>query len=415
MVKTKLQMEQIVAAALLLNFESISSLDISLLAEDFLKKNTSYEINELNLLYLNKYIKIENEKISLKEGLTLESYIPENNSNLRKRLEQIAGARIRKHFQNFDLEEFILRKINHHIELSESDIDRLYCKIQQEEIKKLEEKRYLTTYWYDDCIYDDYKITKLSNYGKLKLFKIDYPKELERFIEELKSLRYDTSLLDDYLLKQDLELPVWSILNKERIDEFCRDYDRANLEPGALSIYYEKLESKKRTIFDENGKKLIQEMLSVWDDGHCIYICHPNHIFAGAKPITKDVREIKNINWNEIDVEKMYRINEYKTFVSSEYNEAFKYIHNHLGHQIMQEVKKGNKKTAISYLTVIEKYHFDYEDYYLVRGIIRGDYEGYSIAFNPEYQKVIPQSIWEKSLRFSGCEIPNAYCLKRKK
>ena len=66
MVKTKLQMEQIVAAALLLNFESISSLDISLLAEDFLKKNTSYEINELNLLYLNKYIKIENEKISLK-------------------------------------------------------------------------------------------------------------------------------------------------------------------------------------------------------------------------------------------------------------------------------------------------------------------------------------------------------------
>ena len=32
MVKTKLQMEQIVAAALLLNFESISSLDISLLA-----------------------------------------------------------------------------------------------------------------------------------------------------------------------------------------------------------------------------------------------------------------------------------------------------------------------------------------------------------------------------------------------
>ena len=32
MVKTKLQMEQIVAVALLLNFESISSLDISLLA-----------------------------------------------------------------------------------------------------------------------------------------------------------------------------------------------------------------------------------------------------------------------------------------------------------------------------------------------------------------------------------------------
>ena len=156
-------------------------------------------------------------------------------------------------------------------------------------------------------------------------------------------------------------------------------------------------------------------MLSVWDDGHCIYICHPNHIFDGAKPITKDVREIKNINWNDIDIEKMFRINDYKTFTLPECNEAFKYVHSRLGHQIMQEVKKGNKETAVSYLAIVEKYHFDYEDYYLVRGIIRGDYKGYSISFNPEYQKVIPQSVWDKSLRFSGYEVPDTYCLKRKK
>lgn len=39
---------------------------------------------------------------------------------------------------------------------------------------------------------------------------------------------------------------------------------------------------------------------------------------------------------------------------------------------------------------------------YLTRGIIKGDYEGYSAAFNSEYQKAIPQSVWGKSLRFSG-------------
>lgn len=81
----------------------------------------------------------------------------------------------------------------------------------------------------------------------------------------------------------------------------------------------------------------------------------------------------------------------------------------------MQEVKKGNKDNAVSYLTIIEKYRFDYEDYYLIRGIIKGDYKGYSIAFNPEYKKVIPQRVWDKSLRFSGHEVPNVYCLKRKK
>ena len=30
-------------------------------------------------------------------------------------------------------------------------------------------------------------------------------------------------------------------------------------------------------------------------------------------------------------------------------------------------------------------YRFDYEDYYLIRGIIKGDYKGYSIAFNPDF------------------------------
>ena len=187
------------------------------------------------------------------------------------------------------------------------------------------------------------------------------------------------------------------------------------MENQTSKINYERLESVKGSIFNENGKKVIQDILSVWDDGHCIYICHPNHIFAGAKLITKDNREIENINWNDIDIEKMYRINDYVTFILPECHDAFKYVHNRLGHQILREVKKGNKDTVVSYLAVLEKYPFDYEDYYLIRGIIRGDYEGYSIAFNPEYQNTIPKSVWDKSLRFSGHEIPKVYCLKRKK
>ena len=64
------------------------------------------------------------------------------------------------------------------------------------------------------------------------------------------------------------------------------------------------LQSVKGSIFNKEGKKIIEDILSVWDDEHCIYICHPNHIFDGVKPITKDVRNIKCINWDDIDIKK---------------------------------------------------------------------------------------------------------------
>ena len=161
MVKTSLAMEQIIAGALLLGFDRFYSADITLLAEDFVKKNPSYELKDLDWKCIYRYIKSKNGEITLKDGLTMESYIPEESSNLRKILEQIAGARIRKYINALDIEEFVLRKINKHIELSESDIQRLYCDKQQEILKILDEKGYLTRYWEDDCIYDDYRITKL--------------------------------------------------------------------------------------------------------------------------------------------------------------------------------------------------------------------------------------------------------------
>jgi hypothetical protein len=413
MAKTILYTEQLVAGALL-KFDRVSSLDIFLLAKSFLKRNPDYELSDMKLDYLKDYVEVEEGKISLKNGLNLDSYVPQNESNLRKRLEQIAGACIRKYFQEFDIEEFMIRKIEHYSGIREDDMDSIFCKTQQEELKKLDEKGYLTTTWQDEAIYDDYRETRLSDFGKLRLFKIDNVEEIRRFIEILKSMRYDTSLLDDFLIKQDLDMPVWSVLDLVKLEEFCNCYDRAISEEGASSINLIRLQSDKKTILDEQGKKLMENMLSVWDN-HCIHICHPNHLFAGAKPITADVREMVNINWDDIDVEKMLRINDYKTFITPDCSQAFKYAHQCLGHQIMNEVKKGNRNGAISYLVVVERYTFDYEDNYLVRGIIRGDYEGYSIAFNPEYQKTIPQSIWEKSLRMSDHEIPTAYLIKRKK
>lgn len=406
MSKVKLSMEQIVAGALLLNFESMSSIDISLLTEDFLKKNPDYKFTSDDFSYLNKYIQSENEIISLRTGLTMNTYVPENRSNLRKRLGQIAGARIRKYLETFDMEEFMLRKIKYY---SGAVIPNL-CQNEQDELNKLNAKGYLTISGDGDS-----KVISLSSSGMLRLFKIDYTEEIERFSETLKSLRYAPSLLDEFLINQDLRLPVSTILNIKNFEQFLNNYSGTTLEAGVSEVSFERLTRGSESIFDESSKQVIQNMLSVWDDGHCVYICHPNHIFDGAKLITKDVRDIRNVNWDDIDIEKMFRINDYKTFVSPDCGEAFKYVHNRLGNQIMQEVKKGNREAAVSYLAIVEKYCLDYENYYLVRGIIKGDSNGYSIVFNPEYQKVIPESIWDKSLRLCGHGVPEAYCVKRKK
>ena len=58
MVKTNLEMEQIVAGALLLGFKNVNKVDITLLAEDLLKRNPDYNLKELELDYLLKYVKI---------------------------------------------------------------------------------------------------------------------------------------------------------------------------------------------------------------------------------------------------------------------------------------------------------------------------------------------------------------------
>ena len=81
MAKTILYTEQLVAGALL-KFDRVSSLDIFLLAKSFLKRNPDYELSDMKLDYLKDYVEVEEGKISLKNGLNLDSYVPQNESNL---------------------------------------------------------------------------------------------------------------------------------------------------------------------------------------------------------------------------------------------------------------------------------------------------------------------------------------------
>lgn len=313
------------------------------------------------------------------------------------------------------IDQVLLRKIDVCGPLRLSSFVSSLSVAEKEKLEEFKNNGYVSITYNDDIPHDDYEEISLSKKGEVALFKLNNSEAITSFINKLRALRYDVSLLDDFLMKQDLSWDASVLLSIDALNKFCLDYDRCNLEEGASSLYFTRLENNKETMFNEEGKKLITDMLSVIDDGHCIYVCHPNHIFDGEKPINHDVRRMLNINWDDIDISKLFGIGDYGTFVLPEPSDAFKYVHAKLGNAIMKQVKEGHKDTALSYLAVVERYRFDAEDFYMIRGIIQGDYEGYSLAFNPEYQKTIPQSVWDRSLRFSGREVPEAFLVKRKK
>ena len=255
---------------------------------------------------------------------------------------------------------------------------------------------------------------EISPLGEKRLFLHTHNQEVESFKIALKNQGFDIALLDEYLSNQELSKPITEILSVDNFNKFFISLNKNALKSNMSKVEYRKLKNHKKTILDSEGTKAMQDLLSVWDHRHSIYIGHPNHVLS-LKPISEGNREIININWNDIDIDKMKRIGDYDSFYSENPQGAFKYVHNRLGHQIMKEVNNGRKEQAVSYLAVVEKYDFDSQFYYLLRGLIRGDYDGYSIALNPEYERTLPKSIWEKSLRFTGKDIPTPYLTKRKK
>lgn len=307
-------------------------------------------------------------------------------------------------------EEEILRRVKEN-EVSMEELQSFFSKEEEAVVHQLLAQGFLTTRWNDDALPNDFLELVLTRLGEVRLFKKEYAKEVDEFLQLLDASSYDSSLIDDFLKTQDLEKGVYEIFNLDCFTSFCSLYDRALFREGVSSLSYQRVSYQKGQGFDEEGKKLFQDLLSVWDEGHIIFIAHPNHVFQ-HKMLTADVRNISHVSWDSIDVQKMLSIQDYASFFLPDCQEAFSYVHRRMAHQLRPQLSKG-VEDATTYLVVLEQYPFDYESNYLVRGIIKGDKDGYSIALNPEYVKAIPASVWDKSLRFSGNEVSPQYLVKR--
>ena len=401
--------EQFIASAIL-KFIKLDKFDIAFLIK-LLKRNGIEVLEDGKFNDLKFYISCSNGYIKIDDCLTLESEV-DYNTTLESYIKKIENKKVKNILENLDSKEYILRKLEKMDSFKDYQLKSILNPRYIDILEDLVEKGYVIEIWNDDIPCEDYKEFKLSKKGKVELFKLDYKNDLDKFIETLNAKGYDDSLINDFLMKQDLSMQPWRFLTTSDFLEFCAIYDRNPNKINTEYVNYHKLISTPESILDEKGKEMMQNMLSVWDDGHCIYICHPNHIFK-ENVLTSEVRNIEKINWNNISIEKMFNKNDYKTFIFPTINDSFSYIHKRLGIVIMKEIKKGNKDSAISYVTVVEKYPLSGENFYIIRGLIKGDSEGYSVAFNPEYEKSLPKSIWEKSARFSGNEVPKIYQLKR--
>lgn len=329
---------------------------------------------------------------------------------VRRALDEKQGELVRSFLEAINVEDMALKRALILGVVPVAEVADKFNKLEVEAVDGLVQKGLLRISWNDDVPHEDYEVICLTKLGEKRLFELECFRFVEEFRQLLQSSGYDVGLMDDFLVVQDFTKGVYDILNLDNFLDFCNTYDRAAMGDGISTVNYRRLNYSKEEGFDSESKDMFNDLLSVWDDGHCIHICHPNHIFA-TKYLDADNHDLQRVNWDEIDFAKMVQIGDYKTFILPDCKEAFRYVHKRLGSQIMKKMEL--EEDEVSYLAVLEKYRLDGEDNYLLRGIIRGDKEGYAIGFNPEYEQVIPKSIWEKSVRFSGNEVLSPYLVKR--
>lgn len=227
--------DQIIAIGFLLGFERITYADMSILTWDYLRQFEEYAYETMPFSPIEKYIQTTSYGLQLLDGLTLQSYLKDENTSVKKYLEEIAGKHFQQYVPHFRLEKFMLQKINCG-SFSEESIPYAFCEMQQQELKVMEKKGYVAKLEGQNVPYQDSLQYQLSKLGQLQLYKIQYSNELKQFQKLLEIEQYDVNLLDVFLLMQDLEKNPREVLILEKYELFYSIYQKS----GGKSKQYSK-------------------------------------------------------------------------------------------------------------------------------------------------------------------------------
>ncbi len=171
-----------------------------------------------------------------------------------------------------------------------------------------------------------------------------------------------------------------------------------------IQLEYDFLECENDEFTVESLEKL-KALLTIRKDGNVIYICHPKHLFESMVEDV-DTKEIKYVDFNSINVQKMFELNDFGHYsiveqICSRRNNQFTYIMKKASHMLKKYQEMGVSQFSYPFVILEEIDNGLAEPQYFVRGIVNCSQKGFSIAFNPLAMKELPhESIWQRALRF---------------
>lgn len=179
---------------------------------------------------LNQYMQITNGEISIRDGFSLNTRISpfsdDNDYTLEKFLTNLRGKIIGKYLDELDMDDFVLRKVRLLIYLPVKQLNEFFNTTQQEILMQLQEKGMIGKRWNNDIPCQDYEEFYITQSGRVQLFMKDYKDDIEAFVTMLKELNYNTNLMHEFLMTQEIQSNPENILSIEAFINFGNTYDR---------------------------------------------------------------------------------------------------------------------------------------------------------------------------------------------
>lgn len=213
--KSEISYESLVAGALI-RFDKVDETDMEVLISEAYAMYGIY-VDKKNIF--NPYIK------SNKGSFAVAGEIEEERFDAKVKLGEIQGDKVKALVGCINPETLVLRKVEllgmiNKDEVSKFNVDEIVA------ISKALNENLLTIRWNSDLIPNDYEEIYLTQLGRMRLFYLDYSAEIEEFEKMLGSEGYDSSLISDFLMTQNLTLGVYEVLNLDNFFNFCNTYDR---------------------------------------------------------------------------------------------------------------------------------------------------------------------------------------------
>ena len=386
--KKQVTLSQIITGTLYY-FDFVNSKTLGIIINDFLTKNPNciYQLDEEKMNSLKDIIDYTRAKTSLKAEAKQDPYIYE-------KLEKHAGKEVVKYFKDFSMEEFMLRKLDRYNGYAKNIETTLFTSIELKTLASMKSKKYLTTEEENP-----YKVV-LSNRGKAKLYMYNHYETIIRLEDELRKKGYNPEVVEDYLAQADLSKSKSSIFDIDKIKKYAEERSVTELKENNDELNFIELHIGQRSLFDEEGWKLLNRLVTINDNNHSVKIANPKYILEGTASTRDYHQRLIGVNWEGLKGHFPLLAVHPKHTISE-----------NLIINLTNEFYNSNNKPV--YLAVVEEYNEENDTNYLIRGIIRKDTEGYAIAFNPTFEKTIPATIEEKISRLRGKSKSNAY-MKRK-